>query len=122
MEREHEEAMRTEFTECVELWRATEPSEVSQADYNKAHDAIDRIDHRWQTGPHAEHWHYLNDAFEDWRRNPQTMRRFLDGVSYDRASGNHDGMTDTQYRSQLQARDVTEAQRARQRERSPRYR
>ncbi|QBS40396.1 hypothetical protein [Nocardia sp. CS682] len=120
MEREHEEAMRADFARWQALLDSTFPIET-EAEFEQRARA-DEIELRWSDGPHSAHWHYLNDAFEDWRHSPDTMRRFLDGVSYDRASGNHDGMTDTQYRSQLQARDVTEAERARQRERSPRYR
>ncbi|PXX66924.1 hypothetical protein DFR70_103679 [Nocardia tenerifensis] len=122
MEHEHEEAMRAEFSQYVELWRATDPPEVSQADYNEAHDAIDFIDHLWQTGPHAKHWDYLKDAHQDWTARPQTMTRFLDGIAEDRAAGYFVGVTDIEYRSQCQARDLTAAERARRPERPPQQR
>ncbi|KAA8884249.1 hypothetical protein F3087_34055 [Nocardia colli] len=84
--------------------------------------ARNEISQLWKSGPHAEHWHYLDAAHDDWQRRPETMDRFLDGVDEDRAVGYFVGVTEVEYRSQLQARDLTAAERDRRQERPPQQR
>ncbi|MGW4849122.1 hypothetical protein [Nocardia brasiliensis] len=122
MNREHEEAMRTEFTEIARMREHALRASTPETEMNDLFARVEATHQRWNAGAHTEHWHYLDGAHEDWRRRPETMARFLDGVDYDRTSGYRDGMTDIEYRSQCQARDLTAAQRARRPERPPRQR
>lgn len=66
------------------------------------------IEQRWQgrEDEFGETWWYLNDAHHDWLSAPDTMRRFHDQIHLDQAAGVH-GLTDVQWRSQQQARELT---------------
>ncbi|WP_040698934.1 hypothetical protein [Nocardia vinacea] len=118
MEREHEEAMRADFTTYVELGRQMYRPSTSEAEIQLLDMQQQVVADRWESGPHAEHWNYLEDAREDWRRAPDTMRRFLDNVDH---NGGY-GLTEIQRRSQEQARDLTTQDRPRTRSRVERGR
>ncbi|MEV0294224.1 hypothetical protein [Nocardia sp. NPDC050710] len=111
MEREHEEAMRADFAEQVDLERKAYRPGVTDADIDAIFGQRDEIEKRWDRGPHAEHWGYLSDAYDDWSRSPETMRRFQENVDY---NGGY-GLTDVQRRSQEQARTLTRNDRPRPR-------
>ncbi|MGK8559557.1 hypothetical protein [Nocardia gipuzkoensis] len=99
MEREHEEAMRADFTTYAELERQMFRPSVTEYEI----ELIDMRQHelagRWESGPHAEHWRYLNDAYEDWRRSPDTMLRLVDNLAHNGG----EGATEVERRSLLQA-------------------
>ncbi|QIS02343.1 hypothetical protein F5X71_08410 [Nocardia brasiliensis] len=121
MDSEHEEAMRADFARNNELraraWRASTP----ETEMNELFAQMSATNRRWLEGPHREHWQYLDDAYSDWHARPDTMARMLDNVEHNRAQG-HDFLTEVEHRSQLQARDITDAERARKRDRPPRQR
>ncbi|WP_067478746.1 hypothetical protein [Nocardia amamiensis] len=98
MEREHEEAMRAEFAEYTQLTEQMYRPDATDAEIDNICDQRRQIDQRWGEGPHAEHWGYLSDAYEDWRQAPDTMFRFIDNIAH-----NGGGVTDVQHRSLLQA-------------------
>lgn len=122
MEHEHEEAMRADFATYAELGQQMQRPSVTEYEIQLIDMRQHELAGRWESGPHAEHWTYLDDAHDDWTRCPATMTRFLDGVGYDRAAGYFVGVTEVEYRSQLQARDLTAAERDRRQERPPRQR
>ncbi|MET7770185.1 hypothetical protein [Nocardia sp. NPDC005366] len=99
--------MRGEYEVFYRLGR-----EMFEVDTDAEIDRIDQqrweIARRWQGGPHAEHWNYLEDAFHDWQRAPGTMCRFMDNVAFnrERQTGLSE-LSDVQLRSQEQARALT---------------
>ncbi|MBF6299507.1 hypothetical protein IU459_18450 [Nocardia amamiensis] len=99
MEREHEEAMRAEFARFTQLGEDMYQPGTTDAELDRITAQRRETDQRWGEGPHAEHWSYLTDAYEDWRQAPDTMFRFLDNIDHN--SG--DGVTDLQNRSLRQA-------------------
>lgn len=115
MEREHEEAMRREFAEQAELERGARQAGVTETRIEEIYRQSGEYDQRWLSGPHAEHWQYLSDAYRDCQERPDTMRRFLDNIAHNRAHGYDGDVTDTEHRSLLQAYDLAEAERPRPR-------
>ncbi|MGY1946164.1 hypothetical protein [Nocardia asiatica] len=99
MEREHEEAMRTEFAEYTKLTEQMYRPDATDTDIDRITQQRSEIGQRWGEGPHAEHWSYLSDAYEDWRQAPDTMLRFLDNIDHNGG----EGVTDVQHRSLRQA-------------------
>ncbi|WP_280432244.1 hypothetical protein [Nocardia brasiliensis] len=69
---------------------------------------VQRIRNRWRDrdDEFGEAWWYLNDAYHDWLQDPQFMGELHDQIRTDQAQGWH-GLTDVQWRSQLQARELT---------------
>ncbi|KIA60551.1 hypothetical protein [Nocardia vulneris] len=120
MDHEYEVAMRVDFARWQALLDSPFPIETEAELEQRIH--ADEIELRWSYGPHSAHWRYLDDAHQDWAARPETMTRFLDGITQDRTAGYFVGVTDIEYRSQCQARDLTEAERARKRDRPPRQR
>ncbi|MFI7528605.1 hypothetical protein [Nocardia salmonicida] len=105
MQREHEEAMRTDFERFVDLadqmdhslTRRDQP--ITEEQVIAIGDQQEQLQDRWRNGPHAEHWRYLEDAHDDWRQAPQTMRRFHENLAH---NGEFD-LDDINMRSQAQA-------------------
>ena|SRR6266568_2689921 len=122
MEREHEEAMRREFTDRVELGRNMVRPSVTDTELDQIEQQRREVDQRWRSGPHAEHWGYLDQAYRDWRDRPDTMARFVETVAYERSQGWDRGMTNVQFRSQEQACRLTAPDRARAEQRGQRSR
>ncbi|WP_435590787.1 hypothetical protein [Nocardia sp. bgisy118] len=104
MQREHEEAMRADYTEHDALGRQMFADGVTDADIDRIDTQRVEIEKRWHSGPHAEHWAYLSDAHEDWRQAPKTMQRMLADADH---NGPGYGLTDIERRSQEQARALT---------------
>ncbi|WP_040703652.1 MULTISPECIES: hypothetical protein [Nocardia] len=97
-------AMRLDFALSTVFTRTLEDSEIDSELAERIEDRIGEIGQRWREHNRlAGDWGYLVDAFADWRARPDTMARFMDRVSADRAEG-YDVMTPVQLRSQLQAR------------------
>ncbi|BCK57396.1 hypothetical protein [Nocardia wallacei] len=115
MEREHEEAMRREFAERVELNHSAYRSGVTEQQMDALYDHSRQYNQRWLNGPHAEHWQFLDDAYHDWRDRPDTMRRLTENLRHGRATGDNGGFTDVQYRSVEQAGRLVETERTRSR-------
>lgn len=103
MEREHEEAMRAEFVELNVMAQRAYADDTTEAEIDRFFIEGEKTDQRWYSGPHAAEWGYLRDAFSDWHRAPGTMHRLLADVEH---NGGY-GMSEVQYRSQLQARELT---------------
>ncbi|MBF6296820.1 hypothetical protein IU459_04580 [Nocardia amamiensis] len=99
MEREHEEAMRADFTTYAELERQMFRPSVTEYEIQLIDVRQHELAGRWESGPHAEHWRYLSDAYEDWRQAPDTMFRILDNIDHNGG----EGVTDLQHRSLRQA-------------------
>ncbi|MBF6226028.1 hypothetical protein IU470_13075 [Nocardia abscessus] len=99
MEREHEEAMRAEFARYTQLGEDMYRPGTTDAELDRMVAQRRETDQRWGEGPHAEHWSYLSDAYEDWRQAPDTMFRFLDNIDHNGG----EGVTDLQHRSLRQA-------------------
>ncbi|WP_216916364.1 hypothetical protein [Nocardia noduli] len=122
MHAEHEDHMRAEFETFYRLGR--DMFEVgSEAEIDRIDSQRGEIARRWEDGPHAEHWAYLEDAEHDWQRTPDTMTRFMDNVAFNRE--HQTGLaelTDVQLRSQEQARHLTGNDRPRPRQRPQRGR
>ncbi|MBH0775056.1 hypothetical protein [Nocardia bovistercoris] len=107
MHSEHEDHMRAEYDTYYRLGRDMFEA-GTEAEIDRMEDQQSEIARRWQQGPHAEHWNYLADAEHDWEHAPDTMRRFMDNVAFNRE--HHTGLaalTDVQVRSQEQARELT---------------
>ncbi|MFE3986548.1 hypothetical protein ACFXPR_18880 [Nocardia tengchongensis] len=113
MQSEHEEAMRSDFREQAALQQRTYQSDVTESEIGECFSKAREIHGRWNDGPHADQWRYLSDAYADWRDAPDTMVRFIDNVEFNRAKGF--GIDEVQYRSLLQARELTEPHRVRPR-------
>ncbi|WP_280471833.1 hypothetical protein [Nocardia cyriacigeorgica] len=100
MQKEHEEMMRADFdryTAAAHKWQqAAERGEVESLDALAAE--RDQVGDRWARGPHAEHWGFLNDALDDWKRSPEAMIRLVDDMRH-----NGQGATTIQARSLVQA-------------------
>ncbi|MGW0247982.1 hypothetical protein ACWDYH_15250 [Nocardia goodfellowii] len=109
MEREHEEAMRTDFTTYSELGQQMSRPSVTDREIQYLDLERQFVAERWEAGPHAEHWNYLEEAYRDFDERPDTMRRFCDNLDHNDGFG----LTDVQRRSLEQARTLTEASRHR---------
>lgn len=105
MQREHEEAMRTDFDHYVDLHDQTDhglirhDNPITEQQLLDIHDQREALSARWRNGPHAEHWGYLDDAHHDWRQAPDTMRRMNEDIAHNDGWG----VTDIEARSQAQA-------------------
>ncbi|MEV6388897.1 hypothetical protein [Nocardia xishanensis] len=104
MQHEHEEAMRAEYDQHHRLTEAMFADGITDADIDRVDAQRVEIEKRWEAGPHAEHWDYLSDAHEDWRRSPKVMHRMLADADH---NGPGYGLTDIERRSQEQARQLT---------------
>ncbi|MFJ9368783.1 hypothetical protein ACIRRA_30755 [Nocardia sp. NPDC101769] len=122
MEAEHEEAMRSDFREQASLQARTYQAGVTETEIGESFSKVREIHSRWNSGPHADQWQYLSDAYEDFRDRPDTMDRFLDNVEFNHAQGWDGGLDEVQRRSLHQAKELTEPQRVRPRGRIQRER
>lgn len=112
MEREHEEIMRTEFQDRAVLgWQAWKP-DATEADLNHIYAKTEEYDRQWSAGPHAEHWQYLSDAYQDCRDRPDTMRRMLDNIEHNRRTYGNAGVTEVQRQSLIQATNLANEERS----------
>ncbi|MET7772083.1 hypothetical protein [Nocardia sp. NPDC005366] len=100
-------AMRVDFALSTVLARARVGSEIDGGLAGRIDDRIAVIGQRWRDHDRLSgDWAYLLDAYADWRERPDTMARFMDRVSADRAAG-YDAMSPAQLRSHHQARAMT---------------
>ncbi|MBF6065433.1 hypothetical protein IU500_34435 [Nocardia terpenica] len=115
MERERENTMRAAFAEFAAVRRqarqAPAGTDAESGLLRRAHAIKGRclhelVDPRW-----GFEWSYLDSAYHDWRREPDSLRRFLGVLEEERARGGDGGLTAIQLRSQQQARDLVEAER-----------
>lgn len=108
MQREHEEAMREDFARYVDLADQVDkgltlPGPFGEQELLAIDAQQEELRERWRSGPHAEHWNYLEDAREDWRAYPDTMSRMHDNVAHNGGGG----LSDIQLRSLDQAAELT---------------
>ncbi|MFD0000160.1 hypothetical protein [Nocardia sp. NPDC127526] len=104
---EHEEAMRAEFFAQAQLARNAYRSDITDAELDRIYRDTAEYDERWFGGPYAEHWAFLSASYDDWQQRPKDMRRFVADVERRRELyGREFGLTDVQYRSLHQARDL----------------
>lgn len=120
MQREHEEAMRADFTARIELGNQRLAPGVTEADFDRIEARTGEIDRRWETGPYAEQWEFLNDAHHDWSHSPAVMERMRADIAHNQQAGGGVGFSEVQLRSLEQARILTQPQRTRQAERAQR--
>ncbi|MFD6156386.1 hypothetical protein ACFWF7_38695 [Nocardia sp. NPDC060256] len=109
MEREHEDAMRTDFAERVrlneELFHA-ENLGSWDSDSDEQARRRDEINSRWSAGPHAEQWAYLNKAHHSWEWDPKLTRDYMDWLDHYRRLG-HEMVDDIQRRSLEQTQELS---------------
>ncbi|WP_406272524.1 hypothetical protein OH799_32930 [Nocardia sp. NBC_00881] len=103
MEREHEEAMRADYSTYAELGRQMFRPSTSEAEIQLIDMQQQVLADRWESGPHAQHWQYLDDAHEDWKRSPKVMVRMLADIDHNGGAG----VSGVQRRSLEQARQLT---------------
>ncbi|WP_216917777.1 hypothetical protein [Nocardia noduli] len=100
-------AMRVDFALSTVFARALGGSEIDDELAQRIDERIGEIAQRWRDHDRlGGDWAYLVDAYADWRARPDTMARFMDRVSADRAAG-YDAMSPAQLRSHHQARAMT---------------
>ncbi|PXX52271.1 hypothetical protein DFR70_1333 [Nocardia tenerifensis] len=100
--------MRADFARMQHL-RDTARGVGELAEFTQLTDQADEIDQRW-SDPHIgdrEAWMYLAQAHEDWRSAPQIMDRMCGQMQLDQANGWRLLATAAEWRSQLQARELT---------------
>lgn len=79
-------------------------------EYEKFSSRAAEIRSRWQHHDNVsvrEEWEYLADAVEDWRRSPGAMEQLYEQVLIDRVDGYTEPMSEKEWRSQRQAREMT---------------
>ncbi|WP_067704475.1 hypothetical protein [Nocardia jejuensis] len=107
MQLEHEEAMRSDFREQAALHERIYVAGVTLDEIKECFSKGREIHGRWISGPHAEQWRWLFDVYNDFRSRPETMERIVDDVEFNRAHGCDRGLDEVQYRSLMQARELT---------------
>ncbi|MGK8559558.1 hypothetical protein [Nocardia gipuzkoensis] len=114
MQREHEEAMRADFDTAerinAEAFRDFRAGQCTHAEFQERIEAYAAIGDRWVDGPYREHWVYLRDACTNWYLHPQEMQRKLADIEAGHWPA-HDGVSDIQHRSIIQAREVEQRRR-----------
>ncbi|MEV6100660.1 hypothetical protein [Nocardia sp. NPDC051981] len=107
--------MRSDFREQTALQQSAYRPDVTNEQIDEIYAKTRQIDDRWNSGPHADQWRYLSDAYADWRDAPDTMDRFIDNIEFNLAKGDDFGLDEVQRRSLYQARELTEPHRVRRR-------
>ncbi|MEU8901759.1 hypothetical protein AB0C65_38255 [Nocardia sp. NPDC048505] len=104
---DEEVLMRADFDRMRDL-RTASINAASIAESNELYDQADEIRLRWSDREDdlGQAWVYLHDATADWERSPDIMGGFVERAEQDRAEGWH-LISGTQWRSQLQAREIT---------------
>lgn len=121
MHPEHEQMMRQEFFEQAQRARDAYRSDVTSTELDRIDLDVAAYDERWLGGPHADQWAFLAAAYDDWRRQPKQMQRFVGDIDANRSKYGKDfGLTDVQYRSMMQARELTSHQTTRHQPSDPR--
>ncbi|MFC9438975.1 hypothetical protein [Nocardia sp. NPDC057030] len=109
-----EQSMREDFARVEELRRIAWHAKTEKAKYLLLDEARE-LEARWfdREDELGEAWHYLNFAYHDWLCEPEYMARLHEQIRRDQAAG-VSGLTDTEWRSQCQARDMRAAATTRQ--------
>ncbi|MEU4417313.1 hypothetical protein [Nocardia salmonicida] len=79
MQREHEEAMRSDFAQYTRLAQTTIPAELDAAATEQK-----EIVARWKGGPHARHWRDLVEIDHEYRLYPYDMLRERDRARHNK--------------------------------------
>ncbi|MFE3080894.1 hypothetical protein [Nocardia tengchongensis] len=111
MHSEHEDAMRSEFHDCITLsWTAIQPglADAEAADINRR---VGEYDQRWQSGPHAQEWNFLCAAYTDWRDHPEDMHTFVEDLRTNPTVYADFGPSEVQLRSLDQAHNIAREER-----------
>ncbi|WP_067704481.1 hypothetical protein [Nocardia jejuensis] len=106
MHKEHEEAMRSDFSDrfgesLKALWPGLSTIEVTEIDRR-----VSEYDHRWTEGPYAMEWEFLHACYRDWRDRPVEMRVFAEDVRAYPGVYTANGLTEVARRSIDQADNV----------------
>ncbi|MEV4234054.1 hypothetical protein AB0J47_02625 [Nocardia sp. NPDC049737] len=99
--------MRADFARAEELRRTSVYAETEEQRVLLLSQARG-VDARWhgRADDLGEAWCYLDFALHDWKCEPDYMRRFYDQFRHDQDQG-VDAISDMEWRSQLQAREMT---------------
>ncbi|WP_433759909.1 hypothetical protein [Nocardia sp. CA-135398] len=107
VENPEEVLMRADFARAEELRRTAWLAETEEERYLRF-TKVRGIEASWSRRDDelGEAWWYLNDAHHDWLSEPDFMREFHDQIRADQAHGVA-AISDMQWRSQQQAREMT---------------
>uniref|UniRef100_UPI003F496B6D hypothetical protein n=1 Tax=Nocardia sp. CA-095871 TaxID=3239971 RepID=UPI003F496B6D len=99
--------MRADFARAEELRNAAWQADTEEERY-LGFNKVCEIEASWsgREDDLGEAWWYLNDAHHDWLCEPDFMREFHDQIRRDQAAGVY-ALSDVQWRSQKQAREMT---------------
>ncbi|MEV0765167.1 hypothetical protein [Nocardia sp. NPDC050435] len=101
----NEATMRLDFWKVTRL--RTESRQAHPQWSAELTEQADLIESAWRASDHAEHWNYLNAAYVEWREFPDTMGSLFEHLHTARAECGVYPLSETQWRSQEQARDLT---------------
>lgn len=105
-----EQQMRADAAREDRLMKESRAAETLD-ELDKCSDSAKEIRSRWvKHDSHTvrQNWGYLADARADWRSSPATMERFHDRILDDRVNGHSSAMSPVQWRSQQQAREMSD--------------
>ncbi|MEV6100662.1 hypothetical protein [Nocardia sp. NPDC051981] len=114
MHREHEEAMRADFSDRVAISLNALAPGVTDDQVDEIRRRVAEYDQRWQSGPHAQEWAFLHAAYTDWRDYPEDMRIFVEDLRTNPTVYADYGPTEVQLRSLNQAHNIAREQRCAQ--------
>ncbi|MGW4071674.1 hypothetical protein [Nocardia grenadensis] len=105
---EVEQQMRADYAHAVALLGEGLRSE-NRGDLRRSFDTANELHARWRDHDDFEvrtDWQYLNDAADDWRRSPGAMEQMYEQILIDRVDGWTEPMSEREWRSQRQAREI----------------
>ncbi|MFB8001546.1 hypothetical protein [Nocardia sp. NPDC056000] len=112
MHAEHEEAMRSDFHDCIALsWKAWRPG-ITSTESDGIYRAVDDYDTRWSQGPYGREWDFLCASYKDWRDLPHDMDKFAQDVRANPDKYTEFGVTEVQRRSIDQAENIVREERS----------
>ncbi|MFI5716270.1 hypothetical protein [Nocardia sp. NPDC051750] len=106
--RKTEQEMRADYTRAAQLRRESLRAETVEQ-VGQLFDQAKQVEDRWwnhESPAVRADWDYLDDAYHDWRHSAGTMERLYEQVMIDRVDGVTSGMSEVQWRSQRQAREM----------------
>ncbi|MEV6101458.1 hypothetical protein [Nocardia sp. NPDC051981] len=111
MHREHEEAMRSDFSERIGISLTALAPGLTDDQADEIYRRVGEFDQRWLSGPHAQEWAFLHAAYTDWRDQPEAMAKLVADVRANPGMYADHGLTDIQSRSLDQAHNIAREER-----------